>query len=66
MALGEGADLLIHDAQHTATSPAFYLGHSAVECTLGPGVTAGVSEVTLFHHDPGLDAIVERLDSDRQ
>jgi phosphoribosyl 1,2-cyclic phosphodiesterase len=66
--LADGADLLIHDAQHTAAElPAkAFLGHSAVEYAVGLGVAAGARQVALFHHDPGrsdreVDAIVAGL-----
>ena len=68
LALAEGADLLIHDAQHTAAEmPALaYLGHSAVEYAVGLGIAAGVRKVALFHHDPRrtdaqVDALVDGL-----
>ena len=54
VALAEGADLLVHDAQHTAeefeAKKAF--GHSAVDYAVGLGREAGVRTVVLFHHDP--------------
>jgi ribonuclease BN (tRNA processing enzyme) len=54
MALAEGVDLLVHDAQHTADElPAkAYLGHSAVDYAVGLGIKAGAKRVALFHHDP--------------
>ena len=52
--LAAGADVLVHDAQHTASE--FVLkrdwGHSAVDYAVGLGVEAGVGKVVLFHHDP--------------
>jgi ribonuclease BN (tRNA processing enzyme) len=66
--LAAGADLLIHDAQHTAAElpDKAYLGHSAVEYAVGLGVAAGARQVALFHHDPGrtdreVDAMVTAL-----
>jgi phosphoribosyl 1,2-cyclic phosphodiesterase len=65
MELATGADVLVHDAQHTAEE--FVLkrtwGHSAVDYAIGLGVKAGVGKVVLFHHDPPrtddqLDALV--------
>lgn len=52
--LAAGVDLLIHDAQHTATEFAgkAYLGHSAAEYAVGLGAEAGAKRVLLFHHDP--------------
>lgn len=68
LALCDGADLVIHDSQHTAAEmPALsFLGHSAVEYALGLGAAAGAARVALFHHDPlrsddAIDALVEGL-----
>jgi len=63
--LAGDADLLIHDAQHTAAEfPARrHFGHSAVEYAVGLAETAGVRTLVVFHHDPRrtddqLDALV--------
>jgi phosphoribosyl 1,2-cyclic phosphodiesterase len=63
--LARGADLLIHDAQHTAEEfpQKVSLGHSAVDYAIGLATTARAKRVLLFHHDPPrtddqLDAIV--------
>ena len=65
VALASGADVLLHDAQHTAgefeAKKAF--GHSAVEYAVGLAEKAAVGRLLLFHHDPPrtddeLDAIV--------
>ena len=65
LTLASGADLLLHDAQHTTaefeTKKAF--GHSAVEYAVGLAEKASVGRLVLFHHDPPrtddeLDAIV--------
>ncbi len=65
LALVSGADLLLHDAQHTAAEfeakKAF--GHSAVEYAVGLAEKASVGRLLLFHHDPPrtddeLDALV--------
>ncbi|MGI8685473.1 MAG: MBL fold metallo-hydrolase [Acidimicrobiales bacterium] len=65
MALATGADVLIHDAQHTAAEfcPKAHFGHSAVEYAVGLAEAAGAGRLVLFHHDPQrtddeLDAIV--------
>lgn len=65
MALAAGVDLLIHDAQHTATElPArMSWGHSAADYPVRLGELAGARAVLLFHHDPTrtdaeVDAIV--------
>ena len=54
MELARGADVLVHDAQHTAEE--FVIkrdwGHSAIDYAVGLGVEAGVGKVVLFHHDP--------------
>lgn len=54
LALADGVDLLIHDAQHTASElPAVAaFGHSAADYAVRLGELAGAREVLLFHHDP--------------
>jgi ribonuclease BN (tRNA processing enzyme) len=66
--LARDADVLLHDAQHTAEElPAkAAFGHSAAEYALGLAEAAGVRRLLLFHHDPSrtddaLDAIVAGL-----
>jgi ribonuclease BN (tRNA processing enzyme) len=66
VALADGVDLLIHDAQHTAPEFASksFMGHSAVEYPVGLARQAGARKVLLFHHDPPrtddeVDAIVD-------
>jgi phosphoribosyl 1,2-cyclic phosphodiesterase len=65
MALARDADVLIHDAQHTAAEfPAVsHFGHAAIEYAVGLAEAAGVRTLVLFHHDPSrpddqLDALV--------
>ena len=60
MDLCRGVDLLIHDAQYTASELPFrvHYGHSAVNYAVGLAKVAGVGRVLLFHHDP------ERTDSE--
>jgi phosphoribosyl 1,2-cyclic phosphodiesterase len=65
LALCAGADVLLHDAQHTAEEfPArAHFGHSTVDYCLALATKAGVDRLLLFHHDPArsdddLDAIV--------
>jgi phosphoribosyl 1,2-cyclic phosphodiesterase len=52
--LAAGADLLLHDSQHTAadlaTRPAY--GHATVEYAVGLAAAAGVRRLLLFHHHP--------------
>ena len=69
LALAEGVDLLIHDAQHTAAElpdrAAF--GHSAAEYAVELGRRAGARRVLLFHHDPTrTDAEVADIESGLQ
>ena len=54
LALCEGVDLLIHDAQYTAAElPARAdFGHSAVDYPVELARRAGAATVLLFHHDP--------------
>jgi phosphoribosyl 1,2-cyclic phosphodiesterase len=62
--LARGADVLLHDAQHTAEEwPARrHFGHSSAEYAVAIGTAAGVGEVVLFHHDPNrTDAELDRL-----
>ena len=52
--LCSGVDMLIHDAQYTASELPFRLhfGHSAVDYAVGLGRHSGARRVLLFHHDP--------------
>ena len=68
VALAEGVDVLIHDAQYTAAElPArAHFGHAAVEYAIGLAQACGAGRLVLFHHDPSrtddeLDAIVAAL-----
>jgi phosphoribosyl 1,2-cyclic phosphodiesterase len=68
LALADGVDVLLHDAQHTAEElPArVAFGHSAAEYAVALGVRAGARTVVLFHHDPSRtddeqDALVARF-----
>jgi phosphoribosyl 1,2-cyclic phosphodiesterase len=65
LALADGVDLLIHDAQHTAEElPAVAAyGHSAADYAVRLGELASAKRVVLFHHDPtrtddGVDELV--------
>jgi ribonuclease BN (tRNA processing enzyme) len=57
LALCEGADLLIHDAQYTPEE--FLLrsnwGHCTVDYAVHVAATARVASLVLFHHDPSHD-----------
>ena len=58
------ADLVIHDAQYTASEfPAKRgWGHSAVEYAVETAVSVGVGRLALFHHDPMRnDEAIDRL-----
>ena len=52
--LTQGADLLVHDSQHTAAElPRLgFLGHSAVEYAVALAQRAHARRLALFHHDP--------------
>ena len=54
LALADGVDLLVHDAQHTAEElpAAAAFGHSAAEYAVALAERAGAGRVLLFHHDP--------------
>ena len=69
LALAEGADVLIHDAQIVAEEIAAeaHFGHAAAEYAVALAARAGARHVVLFHHkptrtDPELDAIATRFD----
>lgn len=62
------ADLVIHDAQYTASEYAAKIGwgHSSVEYAIRICKDAGVKQVALTHHDPmredtAVDQIVDRI-----
>jgi phosphoribosyl 1,2-cyclic phosphodiesterase len=52
--LAAGADLLIHDAQYTATEYLTHVGwgHSSLPQTIAFATLAGVKRLVPFHHDP--------------
>jgi ribonuclease BN (tRNA processing enzyme) len=54
LALADGVDLLIHDAQYTNEEfPARAdFGHAAIDYAVHLGRKAGARGVLLFHHDP--------------
>jgi ribonuclease BN (tRNA processing enzyme) len=65
LALADGVDLLVHDAQHTAAEfpPRASFGHSAIEYAIGLAERANARRLLLFHHDPSrtddaLDALL--------
>ena len=68
LALADGVDVLLHDAQYTAEElPArATFGHSAAEYAVQLAQRAGARRVILFHHDPSrtddeVEALAERL-----
>lgn len=70
LTLAARADLLIHDAQYTASElPARVgFGHSAMDYAVALGREARVCCVALFHHDPArtddeLDAVAQHFSS---
>ena len=72
LALADGVDVLVHDAQHLAAEfPGVdYLGHASVEYAVALAEQAGARRVVLFHHAPRrtddeLDAIAARRWSGR-
>lgn len=65
--LCDGADVLIHDAQHTTEEfgPKRHWGHSTVDYAVHVGREAGVRHVVLFHHDPShTDDDLDRIERD--
>lgn len=65
LALADGVDLLVHDAQHTAEElpPVAHFGHSAMEYAVDLGRLASAHDVLLFHHHP--DRTDDQLDAIR-
>jgi phosphoribosyl 1,2-cyclic phosphodiesterase len=55
LALADGVDVLLHDAQHTAEElpSRAHFGHSAADYAVRLGELAAARSVLLFHHDPG-------------
>lgn len=55
--LASGVDLLIHDAQYTASEYAEHVGwgHSSIPQALAFAGAAGVKRLVTFHHDPTHD-----------
>lgn len=55
LALADGVDLLVHDAQHTRQElpERAHLGHSAADYAVDLAQVAGARSVMMFHHDPG-------------
>lgn len=52
--LCDGADILIHDAQHTVEEyePKRHWGHSTIDYALHVARESGARKLALFHHDP--------------
>ena len=69
LALCDGADLVIHDAQfepHEFSAKADW-GHCTVEYAVQVAAEAGAKRLALFHHDPSHDdEVVDRLLADAQ
>lgn len=57
--LAEGADLLIHDAQYSATEYSRHVGwgHSSIKQTLQFAEQSGVGHLVPFHHEPSRDDV---------
>ncbi len=57
LALADGADVLIHDAQYTGAEFAekSHWGHCTIDYALQVARIAGVSTLVMFHHDPAHD-----------
>ena len=64
LALADGVDLLIHDAQYTTEEFAqkSHWGHCTIDFAIHVALTAGAKRLALFHHDPSHDDdTVDRL-----
>lgn len=57
LALADGVDLLIHDAQYTPEEFAekYHWGHCTVQFAVHVAMEAGAKRLALFHHDPSHD-----------
>ncbi len=70
LALADGVDALVHDAQYTAEElpTRGHFGHAAAEYAVALAERAGAASVVLFHHypqrtDDEIDAIVSQFSS---
>jgi phosphoribosyl 1,2-cyclic phosphodiesterase len=64
LALADGVDLLVHDAQYTPEEFAqkSHWGHCTIDFAIHVAVSAGAKRLALFHHDPSHDdETVDRL-----
>jgi ribonuclease BN (tRNA processing enzyme) len=63
LALADGVDALVHDAQLLPDEVAAeaYFGHAAADYAVGLGRAAGARRTVLFHHKP--DRTDEQLDA---
>jgi phosphoribosyl 1,2-cyclic phosphodiesterase len=67
LALADGVDLLVHDAQYTLDEYPSHIGwgHSALEHAVAFAGAAGAGRLVAFHHDPAHDdATLDRLFAD--
>jgi phosphoribosyl 1,2-cyclic phosphodiesterase len=67
LALSEGADILIHDAQYLSGELETHRdwGHCTVDHAVDVAAQAGVRTLVLFHHDPSHDdATMDQIASD--
>ncbi len=67
--LCDGADLLIHDAQHTPDEfqQKRHFGHCTVDYAVQVAKEAGVATLAMFHHDPSHgDDEIDRLEREAQ
>ncbi len=66
-ALAAGADMLIHDAQYVVADFKRGWGHSTVDAAVDVGLSAGVSCIVLYHHDPDRsDDALDRIGREAQ
>lgn len=64
LALCDGVDLVIHDAQYTRAefTEKYHWGHCTVDFAVHVAHEAGARRLALFHHDPGhMDDDVDRM-----
>jgi phosphoribosyl 1,2-cyclic phosphodiesterase len=67
IALAQGADVLIHDAQYQSGDYKKGWGHSTTETAVDVALRAGAKRVVLYHHDPDrTDDELDRIAVDAQ
>jgi len=67
IALAQGADTLVHDAQFLERDFKPSWGHSTIETAVDVALRAGVGRLVLYHHDPDrTDDALDQIGADAQ